>query len=399
MASKGDCRGEEAKPEYNDILDRECVRQCDVSSRGVVISVPTVYVASSENGVSAQHPDRTTDNLRVLPIERLDELMRLGIEIPVASHDRLVELWNELVSRLIAYNRECAGENGDSSNEREIIKFLDFASRVSRDMNVADEHVDSTANTAITFDVIREYTMNEHTTLLIDATAKPWVDSTSGESYAFYSLLPTELWERVRRERNDTDLMRYHYCLQRFERTLRFEPGHIYDRTVRLANLTLFYLCLVSASWPIEYLSSNDLKAGLLGYMIDIVVRSRVIGAWQRDPAGCAMLSDLTRNYEDTQIMVQLCRLTSSRERAKFMLGKFASVERVREAVRSISYDSYAELLESKAAREIDGVRYYAFDSAFLAATASLQGFGALRSMYESTACDEEATTVGGEGS
>lgn len=376
----------------SDILDREPVAQSDVAAHGVVISVPMLYVAAAENGASETHPDRSVDNLRVLPIERLDELMHLGVEIPTATHERLVDIWEMLVSRLIGYN-----DHGPD-NEHEILEFLSFASRVGRDMEVADEYCDSTAATVITFDPIRRYTADERTTVLREAVAEPWRDDKSSREYAFYSQLPDrQLVERVRRERNDTDLMRYHYCLQHFERALRFEPGHVYDRTVRLANLTLLYLCLVSASRPIERLSSNDLKANLLGYVIDAVVRSRVIGAWQRDPAGRAMLGDLTRNYQDSQIMVQLCRLTSSRDRAKFMLAKFAGIERVREAVRSLSYEAYEELLERQAARTIDGIRYYVFDSAFLAAAAALQGFSALRSMYESSGLQSEEKEAEGE--
>nr|WOJ45353.1 GrBNV_gp36-like protein [Apis mellifera nudivirus] len=362
----------------SDILDSEPIAQCDIAKYGVIINIPTLYIAASENGVSDEHVDQSTENLRVIPIDRLDTLMRLSLDIPHASYDRLIELWEIMVEQLIRYN----GPIKDVASEDEILKFLSWASRAGRSMDVGDDYVDTTNNVSITFDIIRHYVADEKTGMLKMATAENWHDG-QGNIYSFYSQLADNTIERVRKEKNDTDLMRYHYCLQTYEKILRFERGYVFDRTIRLANLALLYLCLIAASRPIEFLSSNDLKSSYLSYMIDVVVRSRVIGAWQREPAGRIMINDLVHNYDDTVIMVQLCRLTTSRDRVKFMLNRLNDVQQARNAVQALSYEAYEELLEQKAKRVINNVTYYVFDASFLIAIASMQGFNALRSMYK----------------
>lgn len=367
----------------SDILDSEPIAQCDIGKYGVVINIPTLYVAASENGVSDEHVDQSTENLRVIPLDRLDTLMRLSLEISHATYDRLIELWEVLVEQLIRYNG--AATTKDLNNEDEILRFLSWASRAGRSMDVGDDYVDTTNNVTISFDIIRHYVADEKTGMLKMAIVENWHDG-QGNIYSLYSQLSAtadDTIERVRKEKNDTDLMRYHYCLQTYEKILRFERGYVFDRTIRLANLALLYLCLIAASRPIEFLSSNDLKSSYLGYMIDVVVRSRVIGAWQREPAGRIMINDLVHNYDDTVIMVQLCRLTTSRDRVKFMLNRLNDVKQARNAVQALSYESYEELLEQKAKRVINGIAYYVFDAAFLIAIASMQGFNALRSMYK----------------
>lgn len=345
----------------DDILDNETIPRTRVHEYGVVVNLPLIYVSANEN----EHLDQSIDNYRVLEFDRLAEIMRVAIRIAGASRDEETDIWKTLTDLLMRYN--------SGRREEPVLAFLDFISNASRDLKIDDEYVDSTQS-CITFDVIRRYENDPSTGLLISSEPEPYDDGLQ----LYSQTNDNDLMMKIRKERNDTDMNRFHYCLSAFDKTLRFVPGYVYDRTVKVINLALAHLCLVSASHPIEGFSSNDLKSNILAYIIDVVIRSRVIQAWQRDPASRVLMSDLTRNYDKENVLVALCKLKGPKERAKLLLHEFSKAPECIELCEQLSYESYEQLLE-QSRRTIDGRDYYAFDNKFLLELLKLNSFEAMR--------------------
>lgn len=345
----------------DDILDNETVPRTRVHEYGVVVNLPLIYVSADEES----HTDESIDNYRVLAFDRLAEIMRVAIRIAGANRDEEMTIWKTLTDLLMRYN--------DGKREEPVLAFLDFINNASRDLKIDDEYVDST-QPCVTFDVIRRYENDPSTGLLTASDPEPYGD------LQLYSQIndDDDLAMRIRRERNDTDMNRFHYCLSAFDKTLRFLPGYVYNRTVKVINLALAHLCLVSASHPIEGYSSNDLKSNVLAYIIDVVIRSRVIQAWQRDPASRLLMSDLTKNYDKENVLVALCKLKGPKERAKLLLREFNKAPECAELCEQLSYESYEQLLD-RSRRTIDGRDYYAFDNQFLLELLKLNSFEAMR--------------------
>jgi hypothetical protein len=350
-----------------DILDNECIEPSDVSKHvgAVVISIPMIYVNEKEDG-----EDECVQNLRIIKLEVLSKIMNIGINIAAASHDELVDIWENLMTILINSNKE-------KSNENEILQFLSFTTKIGRDMDIEDEYIDSMNSSCISFDVIRQYVNDPTTTLLVSANPRNWGNAT------FYSQLNDnqEVIMRARAECNDTDMNRFHYCMKMFEKTLKFESGFVYNKTVKLMNLALMYLCLINNSNPIKCMSSNDLKSNILGYMIDVVVRSRTIQAWLRSPSSKILMSDIAHNYNDKQIMVNLCKLKTAKDRAKYMLSQLAKNKNTVNIAKCLSYETYEEVL-AKSCMSIQDSRYYVFDNKFILAIVSMNSFNALKNLY-----------------
>lgn len=344
----------------DDILDNETVPRTRVHEYGVVINLPLIYVSANED----QYTDESIDNYRVLPFDRLAEIMHVAIKIAGADRDSEMNIWKTLTDLLMRYN--------DGKREEPVLAFLDFISNASHDLQIDDEYTDST-QPCITFDVIRRYENDPSTGLLISSDPDPC------DGLQLYSQTnDDERVMRIRKERNDTDMNRFHYCLTAFEKTLRFLPGYVYNRTVKVINLALAHLCLISASHPIEGYSSNDLKSNVLAYIIDVVIRSRVIQAWQRDPASRVLMSDLTKNYDKENVLIALCKLKGPKERAKLLLHEFSKTPECAELCEQLSYESYEQLLE-QCRRPINGRDYYTFDNQFLLELLKLNSFEAMR--------------------
>lgn len=358
----------------SDILDNDCVPQNQVNDYGVIINVPTIYINTIEGG-----KDECSENLRVIKFEDLSELMNISIEIPRATHEQLVTIWETLVGILLKSNTKI-------DNEDDVLTFLTFASKMGKDLNIDDEYIDSTTN-CISFDVIRKYINDPQTRLLLTAEQSPW------NGTQLYSQLNANDFTQARIENNDTDMNRYLYCMMCYEKILKFEQGYVFNKTVKVANLALFYLCLLSKSRPIQYLSSNDIKSNILGYIVDLIIRSRVIQAWQNEASSKILLSDLTNNYDEKQLMVAICRLPTAKLRAKYILGQLGKVKNMSEIVKCLSFEAYEELLD-QSKQIIQGNEYYVFGNKFLTSAATLQGFAALKSLYTKAPDDDKASLI-----
>lgn len=360
--------------EMLDIMDNEPVDQDDPAIAlpgNVVIRVPTIYVNASVEGDAR---DESIENLRLIDESVLMEIMTVAFDVASATHDRSIEIWKTLVQMLMRFGAR------STSSESQVLNFLNYISEFGKDLDVDDDYIDVESR-AINFDVQRVYANDPSTGLLIGYTDVPG-------ALLYSQLANEESVAAARRANNDTRLNRAYYCLERFERTLKFEPGFVLDKTIKMANLALVHLCLVSASRPLRYMSGNDIKSNMLGYIIDLVIRSRVIQAWQRNESSRRLMADLVRNYDSRHVMVNLCRMTSARDRAKYVLQQFSTIERLQELVKCLSYDEYERLLE-RTVVEINGQRYYVFDHRFLVSIAALQSFAAMRRVYRDSPGDD----------
>lgn len=382
----------EAADLLRDLLDSEPVPQENVNEYGVVISLPTIIVSANEHD---GHPDEARQNLRVIPYERLEELMRIGLEIVESGTERQMKIFEDLFASLVStYGRENE-ENVQQAKERigdnpleTVLGLLGVITSIANDIDIDDTHADLTT-CCLSFDMIRKYVNDPTTQLLVSAELCPY------EGFVSYSQVENEVTRNaIRRERNDTDLNRFHYALGYFENAMRFVPGFICDRTVKLVNLALLHVWLASASKPICGLSSNTVKANMLAYAFDVIVRSRLLQAWRNHPTTRALLSDIARNYNSNQIMVMLCKLPDAKSRAKLLLREVARQEQTRAFTDVLSYETYERLLENTK-ENIEGRDFYLLDHSFVFDIMTSQNFEAIRQFLNPSLLEQTANSSG----
>lgn len=382
----------EAADLLRDLLDSDPVPQDKVNDYGVVISLPIIIVNANEHDA---HPDEARQNLRVIPYDRLEELMRIGLEIVETGTERQMKIFEDLFASLVStYGREnednvreAKERTGDNPLET-VLGLLGVITSIANDIDIDDAHADLTS-CCLSFDMIRKYVNDPTTKLLVSAELSPF------EGFVSYSQIENnETRNVVRRERNDTDLNRFHYALGYFENVMKFVPGFVCDRTVKLVNLALLHVWLASASKPISGLSSNTVKANMLAYAFDVIVRSRLLQAWRNHPTTRALLSDIARNYNANQIMVMLCKLPDAKSRAKLLLREVARQEQTRAFTDVLSYETYEKLLESTK-ENIEGRDFYLLDHRFVFDIMTSQNFEAIRQFLNPSLLEQTVNSSG----
>lgn len=344
---------------YNSLLDNEAVTSSEASSNGVIINVSTLYIACDEQkGV-----DQVANNLRVIDLKILLELVTMVRQVLDNSVDQC-EFSTLLMNRLV------------SMHSRDINNLLDFMNKItamSRNLDLDDGFYDLTS-TNVSFDRIRNYIVDADTGVL--KSAEP---TTYDNTYQLYSQLmhiaptvhngetPETMQQKIREATNDTDFNRMQYYLMCVEKFLLFREGYVCENTAKLGNLALFHLCLLSESKPILNYSSNDLRGNILGYMIDMVVRSRLVQMWQRYPATSRLLNDMSRNYDSNNHLVRLCQMRASRDRAQYILNSLKSIKdgNANSLSDNLNYDMYFETLQ-KFKINVEGIDYYYLGSEFI---------------------------------
>lgn len=136
-------------------------------------------------------------------------------------------------------------------------------------------------------------------------------------------------------------------------------------------------LALIAHSKPLQGECLNDLKSHYLVFIIDMLVRTRVIEAWQASTCKNALLKDICRNYDKQSLIVQLCALPTARERAQHFLNK-AFQSQYSNVVEALNYKAYEAILEQHT-REIDNEKYYTFTPQFLNALVTMEGYSKLK--------------------
>lgn len=347
--------------ETNSLNDAETIRLDQIVEPMCIINVPFIYVDID----LAEPQDKVIPNLRAIDYKTFTELMTLALDIPKLTNDASVELTHKLIKLLMS-------NVSNIDDIKSVVEFLEFTSDMSKKFDLDDDYIDVTSE-CISFDLIRKYTTDKYGIL---KSSEP----TLYNNCSFYSQFqnPADIL-RARELNNDSDFNRMQFALNAFEKALTFTPGYVLDKTVKLTNLALFYLILYSVSRPIDTLCSVDLRSNMIAYMIDVIVRTRVIQGWQRSHSGRKLLTDLIKNYNNKNHIVALCKLMTPRERAQYMLKILAEMQsssEVREdaklknisidsIVSNLNYNWYEEILATTV-QNINGRQYYVFSSDFV---------------------------------
>lgn len=342
-----------------DPAEETVVPLAEVASYGVIVQLPMICVNCDDRG-----DDRAVKNFRVIPYERLERLMNEAKHIETASYADQLGISERFVKDMV-------GSNKHSRDTEQMLKCITMFGDVGRSIDVDDTFVDASTE-GITFDPIRKYE-NDRTGVLVRHTHTTW------RGRSFYSQFGDDvaLMARVRRKMNETDLNQMHYMLECFEKSLLFHKTRLYNNTVKVTNLCLFYLSLIDNSLPVENMCDTDLKNNFLGTLIDVVVRSRVITKWRLNHCSRNLIQDMVRNYDGKNHMVAMCRLETPRERADYILRTLSETHETRKAIAGLSYGEYEKVLE-ESAYTINGDRYYVFKSKFVHGIVATQGFAAL---------------------
>lgn len=364
----------------NSLLDFEPVEPSEVNNYGVVISIPLIYVNTDEiNGT-----DQITPNYRVINYDILESLVKTAIHINTAKRDEQIEICDLLIKDIITKS----GSNSNSKDLEAIVEFLKASVKICKDLDIEEDYTDVTTQ-GLSFDVIRQYVVDDDTKILKSA------EPITIDGIQLYSQISQnkdnlggyiEYVNHIRQQTNDTDFNRIQLYLSTFEKTLTFTPGFVYSHTVKLINLSLFYLCVMCSSRPVKNWCSNDIKGNLLGYIVDVVFRSRVIQAWQKDPKTKKLLADMIRNYDDRNHIIQFCQLNSSRDRAQYFTTILKNKPDLKALVAQLNYDSYMEILQT-VKYSINNQEYYLFNSNIITSLAVIMpNLRQVQEIYEDTA-------------
>lgn len=336
----------------------------EVASHGVIVQVPMICVNCDDRG-----EDRAIKNFRVIPYETLERLMTVAKQIETASHADQMKISERFVTDMVSSNKHCR-------DNQLMYNFITMCGDWGRSIDVADTFVDASTE-GISFDPIRKYE-NDRTGVLVRHTHTAW------HGRYFYSQFGDDvaLIARVRREMNETDLNQMHYMLECLEKSLLFHKTRLYSHSVKVSNLCLFYLSLISNSLPVENMCDTDLRNNFTGTMIDVIVRTRVITKWRLHHCSKSLIQDIVQNYDPTIPMVAICRLETPRERADYILKSLSKCDEVRKALAGLSYDEYEKALK-QSVYTVNGEEYYVFKSEFVHAIVATQGYAALHAMND----------------
>jgi hypothetical protein len=408
----------------NQLLDDEPIVPSEITSDYVVICVPLIYVNVDErNGI-----DQMIPNLRAIKYDKLVDLMQIAIQIPTLQTKQQIELASDLIKRVTdiysiktknsntppsppkninttqpttfnRINEDCTlNKNNTPStnntyksmdvgvNEEEgldymkldkVVGLMSYILKFYEETNLDGDYVNVDSK-AISFDKIRRYHVNPNNGILESCE-----DVSTADGYELYSQIENpEDHKRIREMTNDTDFNRIQYVLSCLEQFLLFRPGYILNTTIQVINLAYLYSLIYLSSLPIKSSCSNDLKGNIIGYVIDVILRSRVINHWQRNPNSAKLLSDLTANYNKDHIIVKMCRLDSARERAKLIISLFS--KHSKQLIEQLNYDKYIELLKENA-QTIEKEQYYVFNIQTVYSLIKIVDAGKLKQLLQRT--------------
>lgn len=332
-----------------ELQDREPIEPQEAHRYGVLICVPFLYPHTNEQSSN----DKFVPNLRVINYKNLVELTCEARKIAKSNSNEQLEICDFYSKRFDAIHDESV---------QGLIKFLRTSCNLTKELELNEQHIDI-GTEAASFDVIRNFINDKETGLLTSA------EPTIVYGYQFYSQIPSEhvpgLEQTIRQQTNDTDLNRIYLQMEYFQKALLFRPKFFYGLSLQMVNLALHYLSLVFESIPILNLSSNDLKSNILGYIFDVIIRSRVIQAWHNDVDCKKLLVDIIRNYDPQHYLVMTCCENTAEKRANVFLRLLLQNKKYAQFVEKINYTAYKDLL-LKSVVVIENESYYLINNTFI---------------------------------
>lgn len=331
----------------------------------VIVSIPSIYV-----NVDEADEDLSVPNLRVIEYTELCSLMLLASTIETNNVEEQFELCNKLTSMILNMDQNC----------KEYIDFINSVCASVKDSQIEESFENSTTD-GILMDTIRMYVNSPDTGLLISAEPYPFGD------VSVYSQLSPEDVLRVRELTNATDLNHMYYVLHCYEQALLFKPNRLYNNTTDIVNLVLVHILLAMKSAPLQNQCANDLKNNLMAFLVDAVIRTRLISKWKLHKCTNMMLADITNRYCKNNIMVKLCRLDTAKDRANEVYKTFYEYTqkepKLKPLLATLSFSNYENVLNSTV-HAIMNKNYYILSTGFLKSLAFSEGLAAANAFRES---------------
>lgn len=343
----------------NELLDQNFIHPQNLeTNKYVVFNLPKIYVS-----VDLKNEDKSYHNIRAIDYEKLMYFMnKYGdiLSMPIEKCQLLIREVFEDLQKSKNFNKTEDSTDGESF----IFKVLELISEsYTKGFKFEQNFVPTNMNTRVSFDVIREYT-NDNQQIFIDAIEKPWYCTRLQQNVMFYSQLNNDEIIEARTANNDTELNRVQYLLKVYEYVMMFRPKFILDYMIRYLTIIAFKICLCSHSLNVEGLSDNDLIPHYLCLMLDIIIRTRLTTAWQRDPQCAALLKDMAYNYE-SNFMSNSMLIENDIDRVKVVLIDLKENYPdpvIQDMLKNININDYVAVLNSSIGI-IDNVAYYMFNT------------------------------------
>lgn len=338
----------------NSFEDSFQVDPSEALNYGVLIHVPLIYTETDEmNGTDVIVPQ-----IRVINFPTLIKLMEMAEDIPSAIKDAQIDKCSQFVT-LLTSDPRMTNDKESSQKLNSLMTLIQTFTSVSKQLDVDEVYVDI-GTKGLSFDRLHMYNLDSNSGLLIST------EEVEFEGKRLYSQFKdSKDMERVAKILHDSPYNRIQRQLKFFEQTLIFTPGYLYNSTVQWLNLSLLYMCLYQSSYPIKNRCRTDLKCNMLGYIVDLIVRSKAVHHWQRNHNSRQLLKDLKANYK-LQYWVELVQLETAKQRAHFFLAKLKDSRNGYELAKAINYEAYENYLNNIDRVTVDGRQYYIFNSSFV---------------------------------
>lgn len=342
----------------SELLDQKFIHPRDLQNNEyVVFNLPKIYVSASSD-----HEDNSYQNIRAIKYDKLIYFMTKYqniISMPIEECQTLIrEVFNDL-------ENSKPFESSDNDSRTFIFQILQLISDLyNKGLKFEQNFIPTNMSTHVSFNVIREYVLNERN-MLVSAVEKPWFSMRLQQNATFYSQLTDEEIVQARIANNDTELNRVQYMLKIYENVLMFKPNFVLDYMIRYLTIIAFKICLCTQSINVEGMSDNDLVPHYLCLMLDIIIRTRVITAWQRDPQCAAMLTDMACNYESNFMSNGVLLEKNDIDRVRKILSSIREHYPdpvIQDMIRNININDYVAVLKDSIGL-IDNVPYYIFNT------------------------------------
>uniref|UniRef100_A0A0C9R2W6 Tig_6 protein n=1 Tax=Fopius arisanus TaxID=64838 RepID=A0A0C9R2W6_9HYME len=345
----------------SELLDKEFIHPRELQNNEyVVFNLPKIYVSASPD-----HADTSYYNIRAMKYDQLIYFMTKYqniLSIPIEECQNFIRQVFSDLERVKSFD---ATSTSDHESKTFIFQVLQLITDLhNKGLKFEQNFIPTNMNTHVSFDVIRKYTLNERH-MLVSAVEGTWFSPLQQCNVTFYSQLCDEEIIQARIENNDTELNRVQYVLKIYENVLLFNPKFLLDYMIRYLTIIAFKVCLCIHSLNVEGMSDNDLVPHYLCLMLDIIIRTRVITAWQRDPQCAAMLADMACNYEDNfmsnGVLLEKNDIDRVRKILESLRENYADPV-VQDMLRHVNINDYVSVLNDSIG-VVDNVPYYIFNT------------------------------------
>lgn len=362
----------------------------------VIISIPQLFIATNENAAES----RAVCNLRLIKYSDFKDIMHSDV-LNIMSDDviKSTEYCKRMVERYIETdNNKTKQMSDDDTISMSILNIIEKFYDNFKCFDQIDHTYVNPSTKICEYNLLRKYINTDDGTgqlsdcrlqtlsfgtlrASIGLESDPSIDNT--EIFSYQQLVgQEELIITARKLLNDTDLNRMHYCLAYFSEVLLMRDDYLVDSTLKLKNVCLVFMILIQQSRPIASACANNLLNNFIGFMFDVIVRSRLITRWQQVPWCRNMLQDIIKNYDTQNLIVEVYRLESGQERYNAVMRQMANHKSMEMMLSSFTFSDYMSILESKKIT-IDGKTYYHFDLEFLSSLLTHKGFSKIAKHFD----------------